>query len=282
VGIEDWDLATHRVRAVLGRDENDASVVAFSHDGKKLASGDEDGTVLLWDVASGRREAILRGHARGIRSVAFSPDDNTLASGDENGDIILWETRAAKSRGTLRRENKPRRDPGDWILSVAFSPDGKILAAVHYTGIIAVWNAETMELIKTWRGHKDGAGGLAYSPDGRLIASYGWDGKVKIWSTKGWNQRDIISGYTGQPRGGKGRGGDLLGLLGGITFSPDGRTLAWVRSPETVVLWDVSAGRILRVLQANSQVNSIAFRDDQSLALGEYSGAIKMFSRLNP
>ncbi len=96
--------------------------VAFSRDGKKLASVSWDQTVRLWEVGTGRSLATLQGHTEPVTSVAFSPDGKKLASGARDDTVRLWEVGTGRSLGTLKGHSQ-------WIGSVAFSPDGKKLAS---------------------------------------------------------------------------------------------------------------------------------------------------------
>src|SRR5204863_124610 len=104
--------------------------LAFSPDGKRLASGGQDGMVMLWDVASGKELHVCRGHRFPVRDLAFSPDGRTLASGEagdtrdnggdrEEGEVRLWDAATGQERGRLRTEQTGVR-------GVAFSPDGTI------------------------------------------------------------------------------------------------------------------------------------------------------------
>jgi WD40 repeat protein len=81
--------------------------VAFSPDGKLLASGGVNQPVRLWDMRTGREQGTLSGHTEGVYSVAFSPDGKTLASGSEDRSIRLWDVKTGKEQAGLtgRLEN---------------------------------------------------------------------------------------------------------------------------------------------------------------------------------
>src|SRR5262249_19575491 len=97
--------------------------VAFSPDGKILASGSRDRTIKLWDVASGKNTATLTGHKRGGWWLAFSRDGKVLASaGHRDQTVKLWDVQTGKNTATLTGHT-------DWVWSVAFSPDGKTVAS---------------------------------------------------------------------------------------------------------------------------------------------------------
>jgi WD40 repeat protein len=77
--------------------------VAFSPDGRLLASGSDDQTVKLWDVETGQEVRTLRGHNGGVWSVAFSPDGRLLASGSGDGTVKLWDVATGQEVRTLQR-----------------------------------------------------------------------------------------------------------------------------------------------------------------------------------
>ena len=140
--------------------------VAFSPDGKTLASGSADDTIRLWDVATGRPIGNpLTVHSGAVESVAFSPDGKVLASGNYDGAVRLWDVATGQAIGKPLTGN-----PGP-VDSVAFSPDGKTLASSDGDDI-RLWDVATGQAIgKPLTGHASPVGSVAFSPDGKTLAS---------------------------------------------------------------------------------------------------------------
>ena len=149
------------------------SSVAFSPDGRLLASCGDDDVVRLWDPATGAERRTLTGHTGRVNGVAFSPDGLLLASCDDET-VRLWDPATGAERRTLTGHTGR-------VNGVAFSPDGLLLASCD-DETVRLWDPATGEHQRTLSGHSGAAKSVAFSPDGRLLASCSDDKTVRFWS----------------------------------------------------------------------------------------------------
>ena len=130
--VKVWDAATGEEVATLRGHTGDIIHLAFSPDGKALATGGADGT-RLWDVATRSEQAVLRHGAASTTALVFSPDGKVLAAGHYNGDVVLWDP-------ATRREAAVLKGNTQMIFSLAFSPDGSALATGCRDQSVRVWS----------------------------------------------------------------------------------------------------------------------------------------------
>jgi WD40 repeat protein len=129
--VQLWDAQTWKLKHAIKQDKY-VSTVAFSADGKRIASGSGGNLVELWDARTGKRIRSLRGVRPGTRCVAFSPDGQTIAAGWGDGQVRLWDVQTGELKATLTGH-------ADQIYSLAFAPDGKSLASVSQDQTLRLW-----------------------------------------------------------------------------------------------------------------------------------------------
>ncbi|ACF14566.1 WD-40 repeat protein [Chloroherpeton thalassium ATCC 35110] len=235
--------------------------VAFSHDGKLLASASSDKTIKLWNVKTGEELRTLLGHKQSINAVVFNQEDTFLASAGSDGKIRLWDA----NTGDLLKTFKGSKDG---INAVAFSPNSEFLASGSWDKIVTIWNIKKGNAYKKLKGHGHSINDLAFSPDGSLLASASWDKTIKLWDV---STGEEIKTLTGHANG-----------VESVKFSPDGKRIvstSYNRSGKLCIvkLWDVATGKEDETIAGNFY--GVQFSPDGStLAIASRDKTVKLWS----
>ncbi len=269
-----WDVATGKHQAVLSGHQAQIYGLAWSPDGKTLATGSWDSTAAVWDATTGMRIVTLRGHTGKIFDVAWSPDGRTIATGADDNQVILWDARSGQARSTLKGHSTR-------VVDVRWSPDGKTLASgsddstllwdlvsgkpratlagmwprwssdgrklatvVGNTAIL--WDSGTGKELAKLAGHANEIRCLAWSPEGTTLATGSgdaggfWRGLIPDRLLGSGSSAILWDASTFKARA------VLTGhrhLIESLSWSPDGRYLATGSWDKSVIIWEERTGR---------------------------------------
>lgn len=246
--------------------------VAYSPDGKMVASGGQDGFLRVWETTAWGLKFKKKIHEQPINSVVFSPDSRVIASGSSDHTAALWSA----TDGALLQSLAGHQGN---VLCVAFSLDGKLLASASADNTIKLWSTETGDWVTTLEGHKQKVYAVAFSPDGSTLASSDRDRTIKLW-----NVGTLLRSKGKQIP----KSWQSSGAIYSLAFSPDGTTLASGHGEKlangqpdgTIRLWNWRSSQLLLELKRHTnQVRAVAFsQDGSSLASSSDDNSIMLWN----
>ncbi|MEU9305463.1 trypsin-like peptidase domain-containing protein [Streptomyces sp. NPDC048269] len=255
-----WDVETGKQsRNPLESYDSITESVAFSPDGRTLATGMQDGTALLRDVATDTILAFQPGHTDTVWSVAFSPDGHTLATGSD-ATVRLWDVAAGTNQATLVGHTEK-------VVKVVFDSSGRTLATGSLDGTVRLWDM-TSHTSQAPLKASDLVGAVAFSPDRHTLATGSIDGNVELWDVRTRKRRAIMSAHTGQ--------------VVSVAFRYDGRVVA-TGGGNSVRQWDADTGKEIRAplrIKSNAltSVTAVAYSPDgKTLAVTDLDNSVYLY-----
>lgn len=255
-----WNTSTSRLALTIELDHGPATALALY--GNNVLTGHPGGEIVLWNWQRAEKIATFKRNQAEVWSLAFLGRADRFAAASHDWKVAIWDTTA--QTGPVQELDAHESS----VQALAYSGNGTVrhLASGGADKTIKLWNLNTMDRIRSYRGHSDFVTALAFRPDGDMLASAGLDGNIRLWST---NRSRLLR----RLRGHRGR-------VGSISFSPDGKYLASAGEDGQLRIWDVSRSRTLRTITGHTgAIHAVSFSPDGGhlLSAGE-DGIVRLWA----
>lgn len=243
--------------------EQEVLGLVYSPDGRTLVSSGESEAIRVWDAETGELVRLLPGHPERVRGLAMSPDGKLIASSGTDGSVKVWDYRAGRLLHTFTNH------VGKWTRDVAFSPDGRFLVPAAYNGKLSVWDLASGKVVRTIP-MPGRTADVLFTPDGRSIVAASREDDAPLIR--------FIDFETGRV----GLALNHSNMLADIAITRDGRWLASGKGGGEVRLWELPAGRLVRLLQATEKkgiVEAVAFSPDGRILAAAVNNIVYLWER---
>ncbi len=245
-------------KSVFTQDFGIVFAIAYSPDGRYMATGHGDGVISLWEVATGQEILNFVGHTGRVYTLAFDAKSNMLASGSDDRSMRLWNVSNGDCWKNLLGHSGA-------IGTVAFHPAGDIAASGSEDNSMRIWDVASGACLKILEGHTNHVWSVAFSPAGDILASGSLDSVAKIWDARNWACLKTLVGHSSG--------------VTSVAFSPSDSILATGSHDKSVRLWSIDRGACINILEAHQdRVWSVAFNPTGDLlASGSYDKSVRLW-----
>ena len=258
--VADQSLLTAQTVKQTSDHTNEIRTVAYSPDGKQIASASFDGSIRITDAATGDSIQKLIGHRERVLAAEFSPDGKTVVSSSTDGTIRVWDLADGKSK-TIYSYKK------GWALCAAYAPDGKTLVTGDTDNRVVLWDMPAGKPRGAVRsGHTESVYAVAFTPDSKHVISGSKDHSVRVLDVTTNKVIHQLDGHTD--------------TVLAVAVSPDGKTLATSGADKKLLLWDLASGEPRGECQGHtSAVQGLAFSPDSKLlASASYDWSLRLWN----